>query len=295
MIWWTIVWWYEYRIHMIWFCCSGVRVWECMKRESLGESVAQFREILRASKVGWTQFGSGDRTCEDQTIDACHGLMRKRTMSHTNSIDLIETDWEYFAKIRYLISLISHVGYVLIMQPENSHHLILHVVGLGRSLWCTGIVGYRPAAQCIVQNTTLPARARIGRARCIEVYTLNYRFVNFSTLSKHFSFQFLSLLEALQGNVFSCASLPQVLVFSMVYRKHVFIFFLLQCFVVCRIAAQLPRCHCLREHFILRCHQKEGQKFPKKFVALSWWICQGWRNHRQATWTPVINYLCLQV
>ena len=152
------------------------------------------------------------------------------------------------------------------MQPEDSHHLILHVVGLGRSLWCTGIVGYRPAAQCIMQNTTLPARARIGRARCIEVYTLNYRFVNFSTLSKHFSFQFLSLLESTAGKRFQLRILASsVGLFNGVSET----FFLLQCFVVCRIAAQLPRCHCLREQFILR-FQKEGQKFPKKFVALSW-------------------------
>ena len=36
------------------------------------------------------------------------------------------------------------------------------------------------------------------------------------------------------------------------------------------------------------------KKKAKKFVA-SWWICQDWRNHRDATWTTVINYLCLQV
>lgn len=70
-----------------------------MKRESLGESVAQLREIISFEPA--KSDGLGDRTCDKyQTIDAWHGLMRKRTMSDPysgpglsrNSIDLIETD-----------------------------------------------------------------------------------------------------------------------------------------------------------------------------------------------------------
>lgn len=150
------------------------------------------------------------------------------------------------------------------MQPENSHHLILHVVGLRRSLWCTWIIGYRPVAQCIVQNTTFPGPglAERGASRCAAWI------IDLSIC------QFLNTLEALQLSIFlpfrkHWREMLQLRILSssiglfILYGVWETFFFR---FVVCRIAAQLPWCHCLREHFISPKRRLRSLWRPGEFV-----------------------------